>query len=689
MDEGMPEWSEISGVTDIELTELPDYATIRIAKQVVGGLALPEPLLAYILEKTSGNPLFIQETMRALQAEGLFADEDYDLDQLSETLENLELPDTIHGLVISRIDRLPIESRYILQLASITGVDFSLSFLDGAFNLNQSESATKTRLEQLVEMGVLDIQDVDSNAYRFQHLTTRDVVYDTLPYKDRRRMHNQCGSYLENNLDFTGGERIDLMAFHFFEGQSWEKAIEYNLQAGERAKEIFANESAIDAFNRVLEAVSSSENGKQYQLECCSVREALGEVYTLVGMYDDAMENFQFSLNEICDEHEEKEPWLHTADLSRKIADVYERQSEHDDAFIWINKGLEQIATSKPSLERAKLYLLGAGLYHRKGDNQEAIEWCDYSIADSKSLSSDEAVQAQAQAFYLLGAIEARTGNLTEAVEYCQKSKELYQQINDVLGEARAWNNMGVALTDMGDWNEATQALENSLKINQQIGNIHEEGFGANNLGNIYLYKGNWERALRLFRQSNSIWKRIGALLPDAVTLSNQAQAHIYLKNWTEAEKLLEEAEAMFLEVGTDDFTPEIERRWGELKYKTGNLTAAKNRLVKSLETAEEHNAPLEIGMTSQILGEVLLDLGEIDSGEEKLTDSLNRLIEIESDYEAARARVSLARLRIRQQKFDGAREYLEISKDTFTKSGAEVDLQITLDLLKELEEKI
>jgi tetratricopeptide (TPR) repeat protein len=438
----------------------------------------------------------------------------------------------------------------------------------------------------------------------------------------------------------------------------------------------------------VLEAVSAGENGKQYQLECCSVKESLGEVYTLVGRYDDALENFRYSLDNMCGEPGEREPVFHAADLSRKIADVFERQSEHDDAFVWINKGLEQIASSPPSLERAKLYLLGAGLYHRKGDNQLAAAWCDNSIADSKSLSSDEAVQAQAQAFYLRGAIELRNGNLTEAVEFCEKSKELYQEINDVLGEARAWNNMGIALTDMGDWNEATQALENSLKINQQIGNIHEEGFGANNLGNVYLYKGNWERALRFFRQSNLIWKRIGALLPDAVTLSNQAQAHIYLKNWTEAEKLLEEATGMFSKVGSDDFTPEIERRWGELKYRTGNLNAAKNHLGKSMEIAKEHNAQLEIAMTSRLLGEVLLDQGEINEGEEKLEESLKTLIEIESDYEAARTRVALARLRIQQGKLEKASGHLRKSEATFKQSGAEVDLRITLDLLGKLEER-
>ena len=117
MDEGMPDWSEFRPVSEFSLHELPDYACIQLAKHMVGGIMLPEPVLEFILEKTSGNPLFIQEIMRALQSEGLFAKDDLGFWQISETLETVEIPDTIHELVLSRVDRLPIESRYLLQLA--------------------------------------------------------------------------------------------------------------------------------------------------------------------------------------------------------------------------------------------------------------------------------------------------------------------------------------------------------------------------------------------------------------------------------------------------------------------------------------------------------------------------------------------------------------------------------------------
>ncbi len=685
MDEGMYDWADVNNLTEITLTELPDHACIQIAKDVVGKNELSEPVIELVLEKSAGNPLFIQEIMRTVKEKGFITEKTEDQLLESEELKEIEIPDSIHGLIISRVDRLPIDLRYLLQQASINGAEFSLSFLEGAFGLDTDREQLKPGVDQLVETGVIENLETDPLTYRFHHLTTRDVVYETISFRDRRRMHIQCGDYLEKNPDIAGGDRIDLLAFHFFEGQSWDKAVEYNVLAGERAKTMFANESAIDAYSKVVEAVSVGEISEELLSIICSSKESLGEVFTLVGRYEDALENYNFAFENLCGEDDEFMLQIRQADLCRKIAEVYERQSEHEDAFSWIESGLDVVDLDAPTVERAKLYLLGAGLYHRKGENDQAAEWIAESIKISEALYSDEAIQAQAQAFYLRGAIQLRTGNLSLAVESCEKSRQLYLEIQDVIGEARASNNLGIALTDLGNWDEATRALEKSLEINQEIGNIHEEGFVANNLGNIYLYKGDWERALQLFRQSNRIWKRIGALLPDAVTLSNQAQAHIYLENWSEADHLLTQAAAIFKQVGSEDFTPEVERRIGELKYKTGDIESAKDYLESSLQKAKGQKAQLEIGLTARVFGEVYLNEGNLDQARTYLEQSLDILAEIGSDHESARTLVPYARLLSQQDDVEAARDMLGQAITSFEQRGIRSDLRVAQGLLYDL----
>ena len=685
MDADMTDWAEFDKITDIVLEELPDHACIQVAKDVVGLENLSDPVIEFVLEKSSGNPLFIHEIMSLIDELGVFEQgEDDDL-LVDEKLKKIEIPDTIHGMVISRIDRLPIDLRFLLQQAAVNGAEFSLDFLEGAFSKDDRKGTIGPGMDRLVDIGVVEKHVSDPPSYRFLHLTTRDVVYESISYRNRRRMHIQCGDYLEKNPESVGGDRIDLLAFHFFEGQFWDKAVEYNVLAGERAKTMFANESAIDAYSKVVEIISIGEISEDLLAIICSSKESLGEVYTLVGKYQNALENFTFAFENLCGEDDEFSMRLRQAELCRKIADVYERQSDFRGAFRWIQSGLDIVDPETPSVERAKLYLLGAGLYHRKGENDQAADWIADSIKLTEVLFTEEAIQAQAQAFYLRGAIELRTGNLSEAVKSCERSQELYIEIQDLIGEARACNNLGIALTDLGDWDQATTVLGKSLEINQQIGNVHEEGFGANNLGNIYLYKGDWDKALQLFRQSNRIWKRIGALLPDAVTLSNQAQAHIYLENWREASEMLSQAEAMFDQVGTEDFTPEILRRQGELMFKTGKNQSAQDYLERSLAKAKEQNAQLEIGLTGRILGEVFLKAGNTERAEQCLDESLATLNEIGSDHESARTLIPYAKLLIQRGDSKAAEENLNRAITSFKQRGIKSDLQTAEALLNKI----
>lgn len=671
-DENMPDWSE-NGVLDIALTDLPDHACIQIAKLMVGGIELPEPVLEFILEKTSGNPLFILEIMQALQDDGIFAKDQLGIWQISKDLDDVEMPDTIHGIVISRFDRLPIESRYLLQLASVVGTDFSLSFLEGAYDLAPGELDVKTRLEHLVQIRVIEGVG-DRDLFKFQHLTTRDVVYSTLPYQERRKYHILCGDFIESGQDAASGEQVDLMAYHFYEGQSWDKAVNYNLRAGDRAKDIYANESAIGAYKRVVEAIHAVDMADKYQEEMCAAMESLGDVYTLVGQYEEALERFNYGLENLCGE-DDRELELRAAEFDRKIADIFERQSEYEIAFEWLEKGLERLNQDEATIEAARIYLLGTGIYRRLGQNDEAELWCQKSLEIASQIDTREGQQAVGQAYYNLGGIENRRGDLQNSVNYHRQSLEVYQKLDDVVGQARAYTNLGVTYSDLGEWDQAVEAYNKSLEINQQIGDIQREGFLANNLANVHLYRGEWDQAANLFKQSNDIWKRIGSPFPDAVTLSNLAQVHIYRGNWEQARESLARSEEIFTEIGSDDFIPELERRWGEYYLMCGDLEQALAHLNQSIQLASEQDANLELGMSLRVMGDIQLERGLLEAADGALNLSLEILADLKSDYQAAKTMLSLVRLAV--AKGDAVnREQLARVIQTFQKLEAKADLE-------------
>jgi tetratricopeptide (TPR) repeat protein len=149
---------------------------------------------------------------------------------------------------------------------------------------------------------------------------------------------------------------------------------------------------------------------------------------------------------------------------------------------------------------------------------------------------------------------------------------------------------------------------------------------------------------------------------------------YIYQENWTEAEKALQRSEKLFTDIGSDDFLPELKRRWGDYHLQTGQLEQALSYCQESIQMAIAQEARPDEGISYRILGEILWARGEPEEAESALLQSLHILTELESEYEAAKTRLSLARLwSIRNAA--SVQEYLHLAINSFQKMGAKADL--------------
>lgn len=290
-----------------------------------------------------------------------------------------------------------------------------------------------------------------------------------------------------------------------------------------------------------------------------------------------------------------------------------------------------------------------------------------------------------ARAYYLEGAAQYRLGELQDTLQLCQKSLQIYQEAEDVLGEARAYTNLSNAYADQGEWDLASDALSKSLAINRKIGNIHSQGIVANNLAYIYLDRGEWDQAMELFKQSNGIWRKLGAALHEAITLSNMAQVYIYQENWSQARQCLNRSQLLFAETGSDDYLPEIERRWGELYLKTGELDEALNHTERSIELAAAQEARLELGISFRILGEVHMGRDEPEDAGIALQRSLRILSDLNSEYEAAKTMLVLTCLDLDAGESVDRRR-LEHAIQIFTNLDARADLKWAGELARRAE---
>ena len=661
----LPHYNEIR-IQPFDSNEAQELIELKVKQLTETFTHLPSGLVNRIVSRAEGNPFYIEELLNYL----------FDQNVEARTSVNLELPTSLHSLILSRLDQLSESEKTLIKVASIIGRLFRVALLWGTYPGLGDQNRVEADLQTLQQMQLTSLDPAEpERAYFFRQIVTQEVAYESLPFATRATLHGQLAQYIEENYQQSVEQYIDLLAFHYLRGQLWEKSLQYNLAAAKAAQREFANVAAISAGERVLDSASRLE-GVDTTHEQIAAHEILGEVLTLVGQYDEALVHYETARGQITAQETSPSQNYHLGDTCRKIAEVYERRSEYDKAFEWLKKGLDYLEENVSTIEKARIYLLGAGIYERQGKNEEAIEWCQQSQATASQIPTREGQQVLAQVFYILGAIHYRLGDLRSAVEVCQKSIHIYQEIEDIVGEGKAYNNIAVAYSHQGDWNKASESYHKSLAISEQIGNIQEQGFVANNLAEVHMYRGKWEEAMNLFHQSNAIWRQLGASLPDAVTLSNLAQVYIYQEKWLETYEALSRSQTIFEEIGAKGFLPELERRWGEYYLRTGDLEKALRHTQASLDLAVSQEARLEEGMSSRMLGEVHMAQGDFASAKRALDQGLNILTELNSEYELAKTQLALVRLGLENREQNGLKEYLDGAILSFEKLGANVDLE-------------
>ncbi len=683
---------EVNRLQELRVSQLPHFTEIGLAdftpqeaEQLIGlkltqffgsqTEGIPRALVGRITERAQGNPFYIEELLNYLQDRGIAPTD-------GQALEQLDLPTSLHSLILSRIDQLTEHQKTTLKVASVIGRLFKAAMLWGAYPQIGDQGQVNADLDVLSRLDLTPLDTADPElVYLFKHIMTQEVAYETLPYATRSMLHCQIGRYIERSSPDTLDQYTHLLAHHYWLGQDWAKAMEYNLLAARHAQREFANDTAVAGYQRALEAAAKvagdTAAGRLLAYE------SLGEVLTLVGRYDEALDHYASARVLVEAEKPSAVHRRHLADLCRKTAEGHEGRSEYDVAFEWLDRGLNYLEQDQPTIEMARIYNRGTLVHRRQGKYDEATEWCQRSLATASAIRTREGQRAKAHAYYNLGAIYWRRGDLGQALSFCRKSVELYQQLDDIFGLSQAYINLSNVLVDQGDWDQAGEALSQSVALKQEIGDIVGRAHVANNLGYLHLDRGEWDQAAELFEQSYAIWRQIGSAWGEANLLSNLAQVRIYQEKWAEARDCLSRSEALFAEIGSEEFLAELERRWAEYYLtcaasrvgQNGELDKALAHARRSIDLAAAQEVPWEEGLSYRTLGQIYLARGENELAQTALRQSLQILSDLNSEFEAAKTTLALLTLALASDPATLDRAQLRQAVQIFQKLGARADL--------------
>ena len=255
--DGVASSKHLERYTRIQLKPLTIQQTQQMMESLLTIENLPSETKAIILEKTEGNPFFVEEVIRLLIEQGVIYQEG-GCWKAKEGIGELTVPDTIQSVILSRIDRLHEEVKYVLQCASVIGRVFQrrlLGYLAG------HEETMEEYLSQL-EAGELVYKEriLPELEYAFKHALTQEATYQRMLSRQQRAFHGRVGEGIEALYQEQIEEYYERLAYHYSRSDNKEKAIEYLVKAGQKAARRYANQEALNHFQQALERAEMGED---------------------------------------------------------------------------------------------------------------------------------------------------------------------------------------------------------------------------------------------------------------------------------------------------------------------------------------------------------------------------------------------------------------------------------------------
>ncbi len=542
--------SEAAAHTMVALEALSPQCSAKLLDGLFGVArhTLPDELRTRIVEHAGGNPLFLEEMVRALIADGVLQRQN-DAWVCLPRASAVQVPLTIHGLLLGRIDRLPVPMRQTLREAAVIGPVFAESLLRDIATARTL--ALTEALDALVDAGLLSVSqtaagpaEVQARQFRFRHGLLQEVAYQTLLMSRRTDLHTRIGEGLER---LCGGsprhlEELQALAHHFRLGADKSRAVHYLVATGDWARKTYANADAIRHYEFALETLAAGGGADAQGL---SIRERLADVLAPAGRIADATAH----LEAVREGHSVAGDRIAQARVLRKIAALRWEAGHRDDARQCLASGLALMDEAVPHIELAWLYQKMGELAFRSGDSRGALEWAQRALAHVEGLSAldDEGgCAAVALALNIQGVALARLDRLDEAVDRLEQSVTVARQADLPQAECRALSNLGVLYSSRNP-QRAIDACERGLQTANRIGDLGLQSRLSANLAVAYCTLTNRcdERGMGAAHEAIRIDRSAGQL--DHLAVSLVVLAQIYQCHGEPARALRHYQEALAL----------------------------------------------------------------------------------------------------------------------------------------------
>jgi len=587
-----PPWSDRSFATQISLGRLDADESLAIVRSLLPGSEDGDALARLILAKAEGNPFFLEELTRAVSDQGLGAD--------------LPIPDTVHGVLTARIDRLDEDAKRALQTASILGREFTVPLLAAIWD---EPSSVEPELRQLVRLEFLFERTAgDEAVYVFKHALTQDVAEATLLPSRRRELHRRAGEALERLHPDRLLELAPRLAHHYVEAEAWAPAAEHTRRAAEAARAVFANQEALARYDQAIHAAQRAALPPAARLV---LHEGRADVHAVLGDFEGARADYDAALGLA---REPRSP-LDEARLLGALAALWGGHKDYD-------RGL---ALSREAVAAAE----GAG-------------------------DTPDARRASAEAHLRVGLMELNLARMTASRREISAALGQFRDAGDLGGEGRALDALGMTLALSGELDASIEHVRAALPRLAESEDRRTEASCMSTLAFVLAYRGHRPEAELWMEKTLVAARAIGARAQEAYV--HWATSEI-LEPYGDLGAALQEASAglaIARAMGHREWTAAALAVLGRVHRSCGDVAGARRYHDEMLAIARDLRATIWI---AEALGEVgqNLVLADAAAGRRQLDEAVE--LAGEAVKFAARALVAQANFALDQGRSEDALE--------------------------------
>ncbi len=637
--------------TQIELHELGQAESGQIVRaklaQFFGENVIIPPIFAEkLLERAQGNPFYLEELLNYLHDRGV------DLQNL-DALEKLELPDSLHSLILSRIDRLLEHEKITLKVASIVGRLFKADWLRGYYPDLGDAAQVKNNLSELAQLDITPLDTPEPElAYLFKHIITHEVTYESLPYATRAKLHEQLAAYLEQT--YPDVLPLETLAFHYEHSNNTAKKIEYLRKAGEAAQQNFANAAALEYYGKLLLLLTDDDERAPLHLK-------RGEVLELLGDWNEAESEYRAAL-----ETATAQDALH-ATAQFALGRLYRLRGEYAPALDWLSQAQETHTHLNDPVGLAQVLVESSSLWENKSDYDQARAIAQTGLALARQASN---ALTEAQALTSLGQVAFDQGDYAVAQTLYAESLAIWRANENKRGTATALNDLAKISAIQGDYATGRALFEESLETRRAIGDKQGMAGSLNNLAIVAGRQGDYARALILHQESLDLKRELGDKAGVASSLHNLGIVESDQGHHVAARAWFEQSLALGRELGDKIGIASAINSLGEVASDQDDHTEAQKLYSESLALRREIGDKWGIATTTLNLGFTAYALNDYRAAHALFAESLSLAQELDDQPDIASVQLGLGMVALAQHT-PNARLYLLDSLRTSQQIGS------------------